>query len=291
MVINVQNGVVSGGYAESRKLGGNEEKNGEVQNGCVFGGNINQKLDPVAVKKEQAQKKAMQLWTDAVDAQQKIDMDMDEYAQHMDKLRGLMEEAQGQINYISGEQEALIEQYEVEDLAEELQNNPKGEFASRYNELEEAKGLYREQLEDCKDEYLADSNVLKGMKAGRLKSHAMIDAQNQKDEMMIAASKEVADAMMEQVKEKLEEEQAEREEKAAKKAEKEELEEERLEAIREDKKEQQDEEEESFDVVVTEGLLKLDDVKNEVKQEVQKMVNDMKLLEEDLKGAAVDTQL
>lgn len=322
MIIKIQNGEVSNEYAVSRKLAGNEKenKNGKLKNGSVFAGNLNQKSDPVSIRKEQAQKRAMKLWTDAVGAEQKIDLDLDERAAHMEKLRGVMDELQGQINSISDMQEALKEQYGITDDSREQQDvelliraskdplfsfqcseeegsrlkelkaNPLSEYASRYLELEDAKGVYTKQLHENNKEYLAESNMIEGIKQGRLKSHSMVDAQKQKDEMMIAASKEAANMLMDEVKDNIDEKQAEREEKAEEKAKKEQEEQERLEAIREDK-EEQDEDEDSLEIPETAGLLQIDGLKEEVKQEVQKMVNEMNLLVEDLKGAAVDKNL
>ena len=83
------------------------------------------------------------------------------------------------------------------------------------------------------------------------------------------------------------------EEKAEEKAEKEEAEEERLEAIREEKRTDECEEDsdELFDALQSEGVNTPEGSKEEIKQEVEKMMNEMKLLVEDLKGAAVDEQL
>lgn len=288
MVIKVQNGVFSNEYDESRKTQKSGKENKEqVRNGSVFGGGLKQKLDPVALKKEQAQKRAMKIWTDAASAEQKIDIDLEERAAHMDELRQKMKELQGQVNSISEEQEALKEQYGITD------DGPKpAEYVSRYMELEKAKGEFQRQLDEANQGYLEESNIIKGIKKGRLKSHAMADAQKEKDEMMIEASKEAAFGMMNEVKEKIDEEQAEQKEKAEEKAEKKEAEEELREAIREKTEgRKSDEEEPALEVTEAEDFIQLESVKEEVQKEVKKMVNEMNLLVEDLKGAAVDETL
>ena len=288
MVIKVQNGMFSNECDESGKAQKNsKEKNEQVRNGSVFGGGLKRQLDPVAAKKEQAQKRAMKIWKDAVGAQQKIDLDLEERAEHMDKLHQTMEELQGQIKSVSEQQEALKEQYGI------TGEGPKpAEYVSRYMELEQAKGEYQKQMADANKEYLEESNIIKGIKKERLKSHAMADAQKEKDELMIEASKEAAHGMMNEVKEMIDEKQEEQKEKAEEKAEKKEAEEELREAIREKAEgRKEDEDAPALETVEAEGFIRLDSVKEEVKSEVQKMVNEMNLLVEDLKGAAVDENL
>lgn len=327
MYVKMQNGIGANEFAESRKMAreGEENKNGKVKNGSVFGAEFAQKTDPVSVRKAQAQQKAMKLWTDAVGSQQKIDLEMEERMQRISDLRSQNTELQSSINSITESQNALKEKYgftegsqmekdfellikqrkslksangfsfteeEIERLKEIKEANDPvlNECMSRYTELEKGKGIFQVQIRENLKDILEESSIVEGMKSGRLKSHAMIDAQKEKDEMMIRASKEAAGMLMNEVKDKIDEEQEEREEKAEEKAEKEKEEEERLEAIK-DKVEETKKDEEDLEVVETEQLIQVDSVKTDVKQEVQKMVNDMSLLIEDLKGASVDKTL
>lgn len=330
MNIKIQTGTVSNEYAESRKLSreAGEGKNGKAQNGSVFLGNLNQAWDPVLARKEQVQKRAMQLWQDAVSAEQKIDLDLKERAAHIEKLHKDIDAANEQVKYFSGEQDALKEKYGIEEDSQEqqdlelllkqrkargasnqpsmiefseeelerlkeLENQPLTEYQSRYLELENAKGIYQDEMNECYRTCLKESNAIRAIKQERLKSHAMADAQEAKDEMMIAASEEAANMLMDEVKDKIDKDWEELEEKAEEKAEKEEVEEERLEAIKEEKKEAESTEEndELFDVLRSEGGMQMDSTKEEIKQEVKKMVNEMNLLVEEIKGAAVDEQL
>lgn len=327
MVINVNTGMVSGSFSEAGKAQEMEKENGktQVKNGTVFGGNFKQKFDPVAIKKEQAQKQAMKLWTDAVDAQQDMDNEMEERVKHMEQLKGLMEEAKSQINAISDSQAALAEKYGIKEGSqeqadaellikqsknkgfpegmgetftdeekarlEELKGSELEEYVGRYMELENGKSMYQEDLDAARKEYVSESNVIKEMKKARLKTHIMVDAQKEKDEMMIAASKDAAFGMMNEVKEKIDEEQAEQKEKAEEKAEKEEAEEELREAIREKAEGKEENDETNLETTETEEFVQLDSVKDEITQEVKKMVDEMNLLMEDLKGASVDKVL
>lgn len=330
MNVKFQTSAVSNEFAESRKLARNAEegKNGKVHSSSVFLGNLSQKWDPVLARKEQVQNRAMQLWKDAVSAEQKIDTDLKERAAHIEKLHKDIDVANEQVKFFSGEQEALKEKYGIEEDSreqqdlelllkqrearkpsnqpsmiefseeelerlKELEGQPLTEYQSRYLELEDSKEIYRKEIDECHKTCLEESNIIKGIKQERLKSHGMADAQKKKDEMMMEAGKEAANMLMDEVKDKIDKDREEQAEKAEEKAEKEEKEEERLEAIREEKKEEEsaEEGEELFDVLRSEGGIQPDSTKEEIKQEVKKMLNEMNLLVEEIKGAAVDEQL
>ncbi|MDE6607273.1 MAG: hypothetical protein K2K54_05910 [Lachnospiraceae bacterium] len=312
-------GAASNEYAAARKAeqNGAENKNGKVINGSVFGGNLKQKLDPVSAKKAQAQKKAMKMWSDAAGAQQKIDKDLEQRASNIENLRKEINELNNSISQISDQQEALKEQYgiteaDAQDLellkkansmdqvhlteeekakAEQLKGQRVGEYYERYAGLESGKDIFIKDMENKQKELLAESKAITAIQNGRLKDHSMIDTQKKKDEMMIAASKDAAFGMMNEVKDKIDERQEELEEKEKEKAEEKKEEEERLEAIRDKSKENKDDEEEVWDIADTDEILQLGDATKGIKQDVKKMVNEMNLLVEDLKGAAVDKGL
>lgn len=313
-------GAASNEYAASRRAeqNGAENKSGKVANGSVFGGNLKQKFDPIAAKKAQAQKKAMKMWTDAVGAQQKIDQELENRASHMEELRKEINALNDSITQISDKQELLKEQYgitdaDAQDIAllekaanlvpgqtlteeekakvEELKGQKVGEYYERYSALESDKGRYIKDMGKMQDELVAESKAITSIKNGRLKDHSMIDAGKKKDEMMVAASKEAAFGMMNEVKDKIDERQEEMEEKEKEKAEEQKEEEERIEAIREKSKEHEEDDDEIVDLVQTDEILQMGDATKGIKQDVKKMVNEMNLLIEDLKGASVDKEL
>lgn len=319
MVIKA-NGTVSGEYAASTKAerNGRENQNGTMKNGSVFAGNLKQKLDPVSIKKAQAQKQAMKMWSDAVGAQQKIDKDLDERSAHIEELRKEINSLNESVKEFSAGQEALKKQYgitdaDAEDLAllekandgfksltmteaekakaEQLKGQRIGEYYKRYSSLEAQKGDLLASIDKMQGEVIGESQMIKGIQNARLKTHTMIDAQNKKDEMMIAASKDAAFGMMNEVKDKIDERQEELEEKEKEKAEEKEEEEKRLEAIRDKNKEKDDDDDEVLDVVHTDEILQMDGTADAVKQDVKKMIGEMNLLVEDLKGSTVDQQL
>lgn len=320
MVIKMQNIGVGNEYGESRaaERNGKEDKGTAVKNGAVFGGNIKQKLDPVAAKKAQAQKNAMKLWDDAVGAEKKIDDDIREKLKNIDNLRTENAALNEEVKKYAGLQEDLKEKYNLSDeeqadfhLLNKSRKEMKGkrvsfteeererlkellsrplegrlkEFSERYNELEGAKAIYQEEIAENLKTIREDSNYVRGIINGRLKSHAMIDAQKEKDESMRKASEEAVHMMMGEVKDHIDEQQEEIEEKAEEKAEKEEEKQDQIDAVKDKSEEGEGEE---VEVGMTEQIINLNSTKSDIQQEVDKMVNDMKLLAEDLKGAKVN---
>ena len=93
--------------------------------------------------------------------------------------------------------------------------------------------------------------------------------------------------LMEEAKEYVDEKSEENQEKAEKLEEKQEQMEEFIEA----QKEKQDETEEIWEEIPVEEILDMGQLKDEVKQEVKKIINNMNLVVEDIKGAMVDESL
>ena len=92
---------------------------------------------------------------------------------------------------------------------------------------------------------------------------------------------------MEETKDTLEEKSKEEQEKAEKL---EEIKEEK-EAFIEKQKEKKEETEEVLENMPMEEMIHMGQIKDEIKQEVQKIVNEMKLVAEDIKGAMVDKSI
>ena len=94
---------------------------------------------------------------------------------------------------------------------------------------------------------------------------------------------------VDEAKEKLDKEAEEKREAAKEKKEEEEALEERIEARRGERKEREERAEDISDM--QENVLVHDDMVDDAQQEIKDMMNKMKLLDEDLKGAAVDKQM
>ena len=146
---------------------------------------------------------------------------------------------------------------------------------------------YENQINEMKKEIEMENSIIRATRLERLKKDPMVKAQKQAEEVMEAASEEIVGMLADEAKDHIDEEMEEKKEAAQEKAEEEKELEEKLEKIKE-KKEDQEELAEAIGEL-TEQTLQLDGVKTDVQEEIKDIVNKMKLLEEDIKGAVVDT--
>lgn len=325
----------------AERLGKNQ--NGQMKNGSIFAGNMRKSNDPVMQRKKRAQAKALKIVRDTWTGDKKIDDGQNERKQRIKELQGNNEK---NIDIIKGYREygeQLREQYGVaedsqeqkdlelmlkgysEDLSEEekerlaeLAGKPLTEYQDRMLDLEDSIGIYKEEIDAANKEIKELSDIIKGVRQERLKSHNMVDARKEADEMLKDAAKDAAYGMLMEAKDHVEEEMEEQIEKAKEKKEKKEEQEEKL----EEKKQEKEEREEAIEEQRAETRL-AKEVREEQKKEAKKqareqedllqetlpynspsaiapskmkseikaMLQKMKLLEEDIKGAQVDDQV
>lgn len=219
----------------------------------IYAGSLNPKIDSVTLKKQQAQKQAMKIVGDTFEQDKKIDESMRE----------------------------LQEKYE------ELKQNPE--------ENAEQIRILRESIFDMKQE--------------RLKTSPMAEASATADEIMEQAGKEIIGQLraeaVNHVEEKLQEVVEQAKEQAAEKEEQEEkLEEqkekkEELEKLVEKNRESNLDETESSsqtkmsveDFEEVENMVSYKTGKKKANQELEKMVDNLSLIMEDIKGAQIDVNL
>lgn len=171
------------------------------------------------------------------------------------------------------------------------------EYQARALELKELAKGYEEQKIKLNEEIEVENAIISATKIERLKSNPMGDAKTQADAVMKAASEEILgmalEAGMDHVNKKLEEQM----EDAKDRAEEKEIQEEQLENLRERKEEglekagqsRRKQAKVSEEIVETSAeLTNMDSMQEQVKQELQEVMDKMKLLAEDIKGAKVD---
>lgn len=321
--MKVQNTTIfMGDSAQNEKYGRvSADKEGRK---TIFAGNLNQSLDPIAKRKQQAQKQAMKVVGDAWDNDREVEKSMEEsrtrYKEYLDKLG----EANAQLNWIEDERAALKESYGVPDdsleeqelqllikkvdserigsgvsLTEEemeqiAQIEAKGltTYQQRSLELYKSGDVYSDMRLDAERGMEAESAFLRTMKRELPKlQKGMIMAQESKDEIMEAARQDIIGMLTDEAKEHIDEEMEEKKEAAEEKAEKEKEEEEKLEKIKAEKEEKEEftEKVSGQTEEMTKAVVEMENTMGDVQQEVKKIIDEMKLLEEDLKGAAVDT--
>lgn len=140
------------------------------------------------------------------------------------------------------------------------------------------------------------------IKLERLKTDPMAKATKESEAIKKAASEEIVGMLMQEAKEHIDKEYQEKIEEEAKKTEEKEEKEEQLEALKEKLEEMEElvednvenNEENSEKVEIsdpTDQMVQIDKTKSEVQQEIERIMEEMKLLMEDLKGSAVDRSL
>lgn len=296
-----------------------------------FAAALNGKADPIALKKQMAQKKALKVVGDAFATDRKLDTEVADREAKIKEMRAENLEAKLALKDLDAQKVEVGKEYGLSeedlDILKKGKENPillNDEEKARYQEMNE-QGLTGECYNRCKDiddlaepykQTLKDNNEMiksyeaanKAVHKGRLdlrKGNPMIRAQEEAEEIMDAARKEIIGMLVDEGKNHIDEELEEKVEQAQEAKEKKEEEEEKLEAIREDKAEIESQAEaararahenekraeELMEAMPTEELLQMNSGTSDFQQELKDIMNKMKLLEEDMKGAAVDATL
>lgn len=231
--------------------------------------------NPVQEKKEAALRKARKIVSDVFEEDNKVALDMEKRRANIKKLQGESREAQTELNKINNQKAEWKKEYGIADDSEEQKDlellekrqdgqwpgsgiiltpeekerlaeiDEKGltEYQQRSLEVNKDAGMYRNIVESNKPQIKAENDAIYGMKQSILAKpydQGMGFAQDTAEDIRLAASKEAAYGMINEVKDKVDEDTKEAQEKAEeRKAEKEEKEE-KLEA-RKEQQEAQDE--------------------------------------------------
>ncbi|MBE5906500.1 MAG: hypothetical protein E7277_06875 [Lachnospiraceae bacterium] len=282
------------------------------------GSMLQPKFDPIEEKRNAAKKKALQILGNAYAKEQKINDEQNGRRERILNLKGDMDEANKEIQALEARRAELRELYGVpEDSAEEkelrliekasMANRPGSDIRLTKEEWEKVflmkstdlteyqqyslelfgfEGKFRGEMEEASREIQIETKVIQATELERLKTHPILDAKNQAEEVLENASKEIVGMLIDETKEHIDEEMEEEKEKAKEKEEKEEELQKKLEASKEKKKEM-----EKFVEDILDGVKQTSTVTKELdaaQQEVKDMMTKMKLIEEEIKGAAVD---
>lgn len=278
-------------------------------------------VDPVTAKKDSAKKRALKIVGDAFSNERKIDNDITSRREKIGELLNKIGDARKSIGALEKSRAELRDFYGVaEDSDEELdlkllekefrkdmpgskvqltieentrlkeiKENGLSEYQQRSMELLEFESPFLEEVYEAEKSIYDEERVINGIKLERLKHHAILDATKQADEIMDEASKEIVKMIVDAAKENIDKKAEEEKEKAkAEKEKKEELEE-KTESAKEKRKANEKLTEELIENA-SEATTIANDVR-EAQQEVKEMLNKMKLIEDDIKGSAVDENL
>lgn len=307
----------------------------EGNSGSFFAGSLNNNIDPIAQKKQMAQKKALKVVGDAFAVDRKADMEVADREAKMKEMRAENLEAKKALNeleaqkqefgreYGLGEEGLSDEDWKILEKGKKMPSTMSEEEKARYQDMQD-QGL-TEYYDRCEDidklgefyQNVIDENTatIRGFEAAneavhksRLdlrKGNPMISAQKQAEAIMDAARKEIIGMIKDEGMDHVDEEMQDKVENAKEEKEKKEEEEEKLEAVREDKAQIEDQvdaarerahenekrAEELIEALPSDALLQMDNSTSDFQQELKDILNRMKLMEEDLKGAAVDATL
>ena len=232
--------------------------------------------DTITLKKAQAQKKAMKILGDAFAGDSKIDDDMSE---RREKIKSLTQELADRKKEIK----------DMEDTKASLLEQGYNENSNEVRQLSEGLKEYSKQAMDTENELTAENAVIRQTKIERLKSNPMGEARDQADAVMDAANDEIMGLLIAEGRDYIDEKQEEEKKKAEAAQEKKQELEEKLEARKEDRKEQ-----EKLTENIVEASQRLSggtDSVAQAQQEIRDMMNRLKLVEDDVKGATVNQSI
>lgn len=263
-----------------------EERNaaeGQADRKTVFAGDLNGDMtlqDRIAQRKAQAKEQALKIVGDVFEADRNLDMDLENRHEHIKELQGERRVLQEEINGIELQQEDLGKALETGELSQE-------EYDSQMEYLNEGRKEYTDKINETDGQIMQENAIIEGTKRERLKKDPMVKAAKEAEDVLQAARDEIVGMVADDAKAHIDEAAAERQEQA------EEIKEEReeKEEFIEEQKEKRDEAEEFLEDLPVTEMLELDRMQSDVQQEVQEILDKMKLIAEDIKGAAVDTSL
>lgn len=319
MKIN-NNAIFMGDDVRSARQGESKKPEGR-QRKTIDGKGLQAKLDPITTKREEAKKRAMKIVGDAFANERKIDDDLDARRERIKTLQNEMGIAKRAIQEIEDSRNELRNMYgvdldsqeeqdlkllekeidarmpgsnisltreEVEKIAD-IKANGLSEYQERSLEMKESEFSYVKTAYEAEEEIKMENQIISATKLERLKTHPIVDAKEQAKAIMDAASDEIIGMLVDEAKEHIDEEAEKKKEEAKEKAEEKEELEERIEKVKEEKKEKEKMTEE-----ILEGVAEVENNSKDMEmaqQEIKDMMNKMKLIEDDIKGAAVDKSL
>ena len=300
----------------------NERKN------IFFGSDFFRKQDmdakeKIASKKQQRFKEAMHVVTSARNGEKKIDDSLDDIRGQIKQYQKDNDEANKFLTDINNQMSEVKDYYQVEDdsqeqkdlellqkqydmmkhgsmetLTEEEQERLDNmgeltEYQKRSMELYGQADYWKTQMQDNQDKISQSTGVIRNVRVERLKSQAMAEAQRAKEEIMDAASQEAIGMLVDDAKQQIDDKAEEVQEAAKERQEEQKEEEKRVEAAKENKSEVEAAVEKNREKIadMTKQFTDSEDITRDMDSEIKKVLEEEKLLEEDLKGLTVNAKI
>lgn len=249
---------------EKAEEGSRRKEAAKQRKNTIFAGDLPINKDPIALRRQQAQKKAMKFVQDAWNGDRKMDQSQAEIREVQKQQWEEAQYNQERVKECKDRKENLRQQYgidadsqEQEDLEllmrgaygdpnnplteeeearlEELRSQPLTEYQEKCLEINNEEFIFKNRQQSAEDYagYLLSS--LTDMKLERLKYHKMADAQKNADKVMEQASEDIQGMLVEEARDYVDETYEEQREEAKKEAEEKEEQEEKIELRREQK--------------------------------------------------------
>lgn len=300
----------------------NERKN------IFFGSDFFRKQDmdakeKIVAKKQQRFKEAMHVVTSARNGEKKIDDSLDDIRGQIKQYQKDNDEANKFLTDINNQMSEVKDYYQVEDdsqeqkdlellqkqydmmkhgsmetLTEEEQERLDNmgeltEYQKRSMELYGQADYWKTQMQDNQDKISQSTGVIRNVRVERLKSQAMAEAQRAKEEIMDAASQEAIGMLVDDAKQQIDDKAEEVQEAAKERQEEQKEEEKRVEAAKENKSEVEAAVEKNREKIadMTKQFTDSEDITRDMDSEIKKVLEEEKLLEEDLKGLTVNAKI
>ncbi|MCI8449330.1 MAG: hypothetical protein HFH30_13290 [Eubacterium sp.] len=198
---------------------------------------------------------------------------------------------------------------EEREYAQKLEAEGLTEYQERALQMDSFKDRHLKNIQDSKGGIIEEAATIRAMGLERLKKFPMLEAQQEAEKVLESASDEIIGMLIDEAKDHIDDKAEEEQEKAEEKKEEEKEEQEKLEEAKEHREEMEaltdpekaekvererrrpQETEVLYADPMTAGMLKMENVKNDIQQEVSDMMLKMKLVAEDLKGLSVDEVL
>lgn len=276
--------ILSIGENSKQTLGAADKREaGSVKNGSINAQKLNLGNDPIADKKQKAMRDAMRLVKNQFKADLKVDDSLKLCEEVTQQSEEKIKEAQEGIGIIEAEK-AKFEDKESEEYKERLKN------------WDEQKEMYQKQVRSARDTVKVMTAVIKGTRQEMLKYNGMHEAVDAAEKTLEAASKETLGMMQAEAVDKLDQDLQEKVEQGQQIKEEQEKTEAELKKVQaEQKKKAEEIEARAREAAAAQsasiGMVEMTQNQAEAMAAITKMLDEIQLLPEDLKGAAVNSLL
>ena len=167
----------------------------------IFAGNLTLTTDGIEQKREQARKKAMRVLEEEFGNEKEIDAMVDEQKEIVAKLKEDMKDSLQALKDTRVAKECYMAEYGLDKEGAK----PTPEQTLELIEFAKAESEFERNMILAKEEAKARNMAVEDIMVERLKSHGMVDAQKEADDIMEAASKEILSDIINEAKDQVDE--------------------------------------------------------------------------------------